>query len=97
MNPTEVKKHTGHSSSTIYKAKNGELKNQELSDKILTLLNLEKNYLEKVFTDDRFIKMCEIAITKSKSSEIEVRKFAVLLQHHAISLKTRSQQEKQQE
>jgi hypothetical protein len=95
MRKTDVQKLTGHSRGTINKAEKGELKNEVLSEKIMTLLALEKNYLEDIFTDDRFVEMMELVITKAPSSKrgVELRKYAVLAQHTSITIRNRKQKE----
>ncbi|HAX49648.1 MAG TPA: hypothetical protein PK605_00245 [Ignavibacteria bacterium] len=97
MKKSDVHELTGHSRGTINKAEKGELKNEVLSEKIMTLLALEHNYLEDIFLDDRFVEMMELVITKAPSSKrgVELRKYAVLAQHTSVTLRNRKNKGKE--
>ena len=84
MKKSNAARIAGVSNSYVSKVIKGKI-NGEKNELILELLNLDKKHLPSLFADDRFWEVCEIAIAKSRKTE--VTKFAVMLQRASESIR----------
>jgi len=85
FNTSEVAKIAETSRNSVNKYKNGEkLDDEELQSKLEFVFGFEKT-LKQMITHKNFYEMCEVAISKSRN--VEVRKFATVLQRMSMNIK----------
>ena len=85
FNTSEAAKIAETSRNTVNKFKNGEkLEDAELQAKLEFVFGFEKS-LKQMITHKHFYEVCEVAISKSRN--VEVRKFATVLQRMSMNIK----------
>jgi len=70
MKISDVSKSIGKSKTHVYRTLNDDSYNKNDFGKIVTLLNFEEETLTNMFTDERFLELCEVGISKARSPVI---------------------------
>ena len=83
MNNSEAAKLLGVSRSLVSRVKTGKIKSPQAKI-ILATLDIEKQLLD-CMKSDLFIELCDVGISKAKN--IDVRRFASLMQSWALNLR----------
>lgn len=85
---SEIAKIKGVSRSYVTKSVKGDIKTQK-AEEIMEMLSITQSDVIEILKDDRFYRMCEVAIDRAKVDK-EIRKFAVLCQQfHSILNKSK--------
>ncbi len=94
MKQTDIAKQTGVSRSMVNKVMQGKYNHKtkdNVVEKIFLLSNFETEFLPQVFGSNLFLEICETAVEKSRKRE--VREFAAVLKHAALSMQKKNNPE----